>query len=74
LSFRPLAVPSGSTVGVRLLTVGEEVYVTFDGQRGGAFVRNDVVEVRKAPFELQLVTSPRRSYYDLVKEKLGWAE
>jgi NAD+ kinase len=48
--------------------------VTFDGQRGGTFVRNDVVEVRKAPFELQLVTSPRRSYYDLVKEKLGWAE
>jgi len=74
LSFRPLAVPSASTVGVRLLTVGEEVYVTFDGQRGGAFVRNDVVEIRKAPFELQLVTSPRRSYYDLVKEKLGWAE
>ncbi|MGZ5556233.1 MAG: NAD(+)/NADH kinase, partial [Candidatus Aminicenantales bacterium] len=74
LSFRPLAVPSASTVGVRLLTGGEEVYVTFDGQRGGAFVRNDVVEIRKAPFELQLITSPRRSYYDLVKEKLGWAE
>jgi NAD+ kinase len=74
LSFRPLAVPSASTVGVRLLTGGEEVYVTFDGQRGGAFVRNDAVEIRKAPLELQLVTSPRRSYYDLVKEKLGWAE
>jgi NAD+ kinase len=37
-------------------------------------VRNDVIEIRKAPFELQLVTSPRRSYFDLVKEKLGWAE
>jgi NAD+ kinase len=73
LSFRPLAVPATSTVTVRLLTAGEEVHVTFDGQRGGTFVRNDVVEVRKAPFELQLVTSPRRSYYDLVKEKLGWA-
>jgi NAD+ kinase len=73
LSFRPLAVPASSTVTVRLLTGGEEVHVTFDGQRGGAFVRDDVVEVRKAPFELQLVTSPRRTYYDLVKEKLGWA-
>jgi len=73
LSFRPLAVPATSTVAVKLLTGGEEVHLTFDGQRGGAFVRNDVVEVRKAPFELQLVTSPRRSYYDLVKEKLGWA-
>jgi NAD+ kinase len=62
-----------SAIAGRLLTGGEEVHVTFDGQRGGAFVSDEVVEVRKAPFELQLVTSPRRSYYDLVKEKLGWA-
>jgi len=73
-SFRPLAVPATSTLGVRLLTSGEEVHLTLDGQRGGGLVRNDVVDIRKAPFELQLVTSPRRSYYDLVKEKLGWAE
>jgi NAD+ kinase len=73
LSFRPLAVPATSSISVRLLTGGEEVHLTFDGQRGGAFVRNDVVDIRKAPFELQLVTSPRRNYYDLVKEKLGWA-
>jgi len=74
LSFRPLAVPSTSSIGVRLLTGGEEVHLTLDGQRGGVLVRNDIVDIRKAPFELQLVTSPRRSYYDLVKEKLGWAE
>jgi NAD+ kinase len=74
LSFRPLAVPATSSVSVRLLTGGEEVFLTLDGQRGAAMVRDDTVELRKAPFELQLVTSPKRSYYDLVKEKLGWAE
>ena len=73
LSFRPLAVPSTSAVSVRLLTGGEEVYLTLDGQRGGVLVRNDVIDIRKSAFELQLVTSPRRNYYDLVKEKLGWA-
>lgn len=73
LSFRPLAVPATSSIAVRLLTGGEEVHATFDGQRGVVLVRNDVVDIRKAPFELQLVTSPRRNYYDLVKEKLGWA-
>jgi NAD+ kinase len=73
LSFRPMAVPATSSIAVRLLTGGEEVHVTFDGQRGGVFVRNDVVDIRKAPCELKLITSPRRSYYDLVKEKLGWA-
>jgi len=74
LSFRPLAVPATSSVGIRLLTGGEDVYLTFDGQRGRQMVRDDVVDIRKAPFELQLITSPKRSYYDLVKEKLGWAE
>jgi NAD+ kinase len=73
LSFRPMSVPSTSTVSVRLLTGGEEVYLTLDGQRGGALVRNDVIDIGKSPLELLLVTSPRRNYYDLVKEKLGWA-
>ncbi|MFO7732287.1 MAG: NAD(+)/NADH kinase [Candidatus Aminicenantes bacterium] len=74
LTFRPMIVPSASSVSLKLLTGGEEVYLTLDGQRGGALVCNDVIEIRKAPFELHLVTSPRRSYFDLVKEKLGWAE
>jgi NAD+ kinase len=74
LSFRPLIVPATSTVSVRLLTGEEEVYLTLDGQRGGLLVRNDVIDIRKSLVELLLVTSPRRSYYDLVKEKLGWAE
>jgi NAD+ kinase len=74
LTYRPLIIPSGSEVQIRLLTGGEEVCLTLDGQRGGGLVRNDTVRIRKAPVELQLVTSPRRSYYDLVKEKLSWAE
>ena len=74
LAFRPLGVPATSTVGVRLMTGGEEVYLTLDGQRGGVLVRDDLIDIRKSQAELLLVTSPRRSYYDLVKEKLGWAE
>mgnify|MGYP001586176433 CR=1 FL=1 len=74
LTYRPLIIPSGSEVAIKLLTGGEEVYLTLDGQRGASLVRSDTVRIRKAPVELQLVTSPRRSYYALVKEKLGWAE
>ncbi|HYA49163.1 MAG TPA: NAD(+)/NADH kinase [Burkholderiales bacterium] len=74
LTYRPLIIPSGSEVEIKLLTGGEEVYLTLDGQRGASLVRSDTVRIRKAPVELQLVTSPRRSYYDLVKEKLSWAE
>ncbi len=73
LTFRPLIISSGSLVKVKLLTGGEEVYLTLDGQRGGVLVKNDVVEVKRASTDLLLVVSPRRTFYNLVKEKLGWA-
>ncbi|MBC7362898.1 MAG: NAD(+)/NADH kinase [Candidatus Aminicenantes bacterium] len=74
LSFRPLLIPASSTIKIKLLTPEEKVYLTIDGQRGLAMEKNEVIEVRKSDLELILVTSPWRSYYDLVKEKLGWAE
>jgi NAD+ kinase len=73
LSFRPMVVSSGSRVKVRLLTAGEEVYLTLDGQRGVLLGKDDTVEIRKADFELSLISSPKRNYFDVLKEKLGWA-
>ncbi len=74
LSFRPLLIPAQSAVKVKLLTPEEKVYLTIDGQRGLVLGKNDTVEIKKSALELILVTSPRRSYYELVKEKLSWAE
>lgn len=74
LTFRPMVISEGSTIRLKLLTDGEKVFLTLDGQRGGRLKKNDEVEVRKSPLELKLVTSPRRNYFDLIKEKLGWAE
>ena len=73
LSFRPLVISSDLTIKVQLLTGGEEVYLTLDGQRGNPLVKDDVVRVRRSDFVLRLISSPKRNYFDLVKEKLGWA-
>ena len=73
LTFRPLIISSGSKIKIQLLTGGEEVYLTLDGQRGGVLVKNDTVSIRRAPNDLLLVVSPRRNFFNLVKEKLGWA-
>lgn len=73
LSFRPMVISLDSTVRIQLLTSGEEVYLTLDGQRGVLLGRNDVVEVRPAGCKLRLVSSPQRNFFDLLKEKLGWA-
>lgn len=72
LSFRPMVISSESEVKVQLLTGGEEVYLTIDGQRGELMKRDDTVTVCQSELKLQLVSSPRRNYFDLLKEKLRW--
>lgn len=72
LSFRPMVISSESEVKVQLLTGGEEVYLTIDGQRGELMKRDDTVTVCQSGLKLQLVSSPRRNYFDLLKEKLRW--
>jgi NAD+ kinase len=74
LSFRPFIVSADSVIGLRLMTDGEEVHLTLDGQRGAHLEEKDEVLIRVSSRELLLVSSPRRGYFDLVKEKLGWAE
>jgi NAD+ kinase len=74
LAFRPMVIPSSSKIKVQLLTGGEEVYLTLDGQRGNLLGKNDEVDVRRSAFELRLVSSPKRNYFDLLQQKLGWGE
>jgi len=74
LSFRPMVISSSSTVKVKLLTSGEEVYLTLDGQRGDVLAKDDEVKAKRSDFELRLISSPKRSYFDLLQEKLGWGE
>jgi NAD+ kinase len=74
LSFRPMVISSDLTIKIKLLTGGEEVYLTLDGQRGNPLLKDDVVKVRKSDYVLRLISSPKRNYFDLVKEKLSWAE
>jgi NAD+ kinase len=72
LSFRPMVIPSESEVDVQLLTGGEEVYLTIDGQRGELMTKDDTVTICSSDLRLELISSPRRNYFDLLKEKLRW--
>jgi NAD+ kinase len=72
LSFRPMVISAESTLKIELVTGGEEVWFTLDGQRGGLMEENDSVEVRRSHLTLQLISSPKRNYFDLLQEKLGW--
>ncbi|UCC39448.1 MAG: NAD(+)/NADH kinase [Candidatus Aminicenantes bacterium] len=71
LSFRPMVISSASRIKIQLLT-GEEVYLTLDGQRGDSLAENDAVDLKRSKLKLHLISSPKRNYFDLVQEKLGW--
>ena len=71
-SFRPMVVSADSRVRIQLLTAGEEVYLTLDGQRGVPLAKNDIVEAGCSGLMLKLISSPRRNYFDLIRDKLGW--
>jgi NAD+ kinase len=76
LGNRPIVIPGGSTVAVRAAADSgkDEMFVTFDGQTGFPFGADDEVVVTRADRRLRLVGSPRRGYYDTLREKLHWGD
>jgi NAD+ kinase len=75
LTNRPVVIPASSDVHVRpIMDSRDEVFVTFDGQRGFELHENDLITVRRAPRPVRIVKSARRTYFDLLREKLKWGE
>ena len=76
LTNRPVVIPAESEVRVEPLMDGtpEEVFVTFDGQSGHGIQAEDVIEIRKSERPLRLVRAARRTYFDVLRQKLKWSE
>ena len=76
LTNRPLVLPGSSELRVTPIMDGshDEVFVTFDGQSGHAMQAEDVVEIRKAERPMRLVRAPKRTYFDMLRQKLKWGE
>ena len=76
LTNRPVIVPADATLRVRPLmdASNAEVFATFDGQSGHPVERDDVIEISRAERALQLVRSSKRTYFDVLRQKLKWGE
>ena len=71
LTFRPMVISSRARIQVGLRD-SEEAFLTVDGQRGKPLSGGDTVNIARASCELKLIRSPRRTYFDVLKEKLSW--
>lgn len=72
LSNRPLVVPADFEVRLVNLSEDHMAYLTLDGQEGMSLKRNDVVLVKKAQHYCLMYPNPRRSFFNILKEKLKW--
>lgn len=74
LTNRPLVIPATAQIDVRLKSAQESPYLTVDGQVGMGLQEEDTVRVRKSDRVIELITSPNRNYFQLLRSKLRWGE
>lgn len=74
LSNRPIVIPAERDVRVRMTSAlhADRMLVTFDGQTSLEVSPGIDIVVGRAPRPLRLVRASARSYFDVLREKLGW--
>ncbi len=74
LTNRPIVLPDGVDVEIRIATEHQEIFLTLDGQEGLPLTAEDTVRVRKSASSVKLVRTGEKSYFDVLRAKLKWGE
>jgi len=74
LTNRPIIVADTAAIRVEVKFQDEDVVLTADGQVGMPLKGGDVVEVRKSTVSTQLIKSPTKDYFEVLRTKLHWGE
>jgi NAD+ kinase len=74
LTNRPLVVPDTARIDLDFTPADEPVYVTLDGQIGFQLKPNDRVSITKSQTRVALVRPPSKTYFEVLRNKLKWAE
>jgi NAD+ kinase len=73
LTIRPLVVPDGVEITIRLQKGSSDILLTFDGQKGLDLTDRDAITVRQSAHPVKLINVPGRPYFDVLKSKLRWS-
>ena len=75
LSNRPLIVPPEVTIETTLTSAdSDDVFLTLDGQAGFSLQPFDKVVISRSDHDIKLVTSPSKTYFEVLRNKLKWGE
>jgi NAD+ kinase len=74
LTNRPLIIPSEMPLRIVSRARDEDAYLTVDGQVGSPLEDGDAVECSIADFDVLLVRTPDKTFFDVLRQKLKWGE
>jgi NAD+ kinase len=72
LTNRPLVVPDTMRIEIDFHCGDESVFLTIDGQVGIELKEGDRVAIRKAPTKLRVVRPVKKTYFQILRNKLKW--
>jgi NAD+ kinase len=72
LTNRPVVIPDSTNIEVQLHADEQDVYLTLDGQVGITLQQNDRLAMRKSERRLRLVRPMRKTYFEILRNKLKW--
>lgn len=73
LSSRPVLLPADITITVGFDQRNDtDANIIIDGQGGWTLQRDDILEIKEAEHPLQLIVSPHKDYFAILRNKLRW--
>lgn len=74
LSLRPLAVSADHVLAVSVTAPSQSALIRCDGRALGHLRAGETLTVRRAPGPVKIVLSGRRTFFAVLKQKLGWGD
>ncbi|MFA5550682.1 MAG: NAD(+)/NADH kinase [Trueperaceae bacterium] len=74
LTNRPIVLPGDSSIGLEVLSRSDEIAMVIDGQERVDLQVGDRIVLTAAQRGLCLLSTGRRSAFDVLRHKLGWGE
>jgi NAD+ kinase len=74
LTNRPIVIPDSVTIEIGFQSGENNAFLTLDGQIGIELTQGDRVVLHRAPNRLRLVRPAKKTYYEILRNKLKWGE
>lgn len=72
LTFRPLVIPKGDTIQLKLSKKSFKAMITIDGYDICKFDKNDILKAQISEKHCYIFQSAKRLFYDILRNKLKW--